>query len=80
MAKKGYVIIVAALLVLVAGVWYYMSRRMPVPLAVPAVVPLGEQLLEKIQNPIKNAVPTTNPFKKAETNPFINVYKNPFGQ
>ena len=46
---------------------------------------LGQEIFEKVENPLKDELPEANPFKaeanpfqKAETNPFTNTYKNPF--
>ena len=39
---------------------------------------LGAEVYEKTQNPVKDEVPRTNPFKDTSTNPIEQSYKNPF--
>lgn len=72
-------LLVAALVA--AGIWYWQRR------AVSPEIPetIGAELFEKSQNPLKDELPETNPFraetnpfKNAETNPFIGTYENPF--
>ncbi len=72
-------VLVAALIA--AGVWYW--QRRPAPAEVPETI--GGELFEKAQNPLKDELPQTNPFKaetnpfkNTETNPFIGTYENPF--
>lgn len=81
MQHKERLVILIAVLVLAAGFlyWYFALREQPVapPIeteegAQPAS--LGEQLLEKAQNPIKGEVPKLDPV----TNPIEGLYKNPF--
>lgn len=82
MAKQNFIIIAAAVLLLLAvGAWYwatYTSQPIAELEVAAPVAPLGAELLEKTQNPLKDELPSTNPFKQAETNPFVDVYKNPF--
>ena len=61
----------AAVLLVLGGYLYYRWRK-------PAVSPtLGSDIFEQVQNPLKDELPQTNPFK-AETNPFKNTETNPF--
>lgn len=71
---------VAAIALIAAGIWYW-QRRQPEALD----QGIGAELFEKAQNPLKDELPQTNPFKaetnpfkKTETNPFIGTYENPF--
>lgn len=76
-------IIAAAILAVIlvgAGIWYWQRRRAAAP--APNV---GGEIFEQVQNPLKDELPQTNPFKaeanpfqKTETNPFIGIYENPF--
>ncbi|MBI4132308.1 MAG: hypothetical protein HY474_01615 [Candidatus Sungbacteria bacterium] len=66
-----------------AGIWYW-QRRSVKPPEVPAQT-IGGEIYEKAQNPLKDELPETNPFKteanpfkNTETNPFIGTYENPF--
>ncbi|TRZ64172.1 MAG: hypothetical protein D4Q79_02160 [Spirochaetia bacterium] len=79
-SKKIIIGVVIVALLAVAGYFVWKSY-FPKPAAPTQEAPqsLGAQIYENIQNPIENKVPETNPFK-AETNPFTNAYKNPFGQ
>lgn len=76
----GVVVIVLA----AAGIWYWQRRQSAPPAETPAQT-IGGELFEKAQNPLKDELPQTNPFKaktnpfeNAETNPFIGTYENPF--
>ena len=67
-----------------AGIWYW-QRGQAVPPADMPVKTTGAELFEKAQNPLKDELPQTNPFKaetnpfkNTETNPFIGTYENPF--
>lgn len=71
--------IVALVALIVGGYysWKYWQKRQaqePLPTYLSEE---ATQALEKAQNPVKN-VAETNPFKKEETNPLLNLYKNPF--
>mgnify|MGYP001558929687 CR=1 FL=1 len=85
MAKKILIIVVIAAFVLIAAsYWYWKSYKseliaVPEGVAAPAEQ-LGADIFEKAQNPLKNELPTTNPFKQAETNPIVDVYRNPFSK
>ncbi len=77
-----WVVITAVALVLIgaAGIWYWQRRKAAAP--APNV---GGEIFEQVQNPLKDELPQTNPFKaeanpfqKTETNPFIGIYENPF--
>lgn len=68
----------------VAGIWYW-QRPEPAPPAETPAQAIGGELFEKAQNPLKDELPQTNPFKaetnpfkNTETNPFIGTYENPF--
>lgn len=81
MVHKERLAIIIAILVLAAGFlyWYFALRERAVtpPIETPAgaqPASLGEQLLEKAQNPIKGEVPELAPV----TNPIEGLYKNPF--
>ena len=80
--NKTIVIAIAAVLVFFAVGALYWSERKFQPFSEPEIAApaerLGAELLEKSQNPLKDELPSTNPFKQVETNPFVDVYKNPF--
>ena len=57
------------------GIWYWQSRK-AAPTAPATEKNLGAQVFEKAQNPIKDKLPETNPFK-VETNPFTGAQTNP---
>lgn len=73
------------------GLWYWQKKNITAPSPQKETAPavslpqteaaktqsLGAGILEKAKNPLKEEMPTTNPFK-AETNPFKDVYQNPF--
>ena len=74
-ALAVFVIVLAA-----AGIWYWQQRQPETPIET-----IGAELFEKAQNPLKDELPQTNPFKaetnpfkNTETNPFIGTYENPF--
>lgn len=78
------VLALLAAALIAAGVWYW-QRRQPAPPAETPVEAIGGDLFEKAQNPLKDELPQTNPFKaetnpfkNTETNPFIGTYENPF--
>lgn len=69
-----------------AGFWLWSKRQVAVlPKKPSASETLGGKIFEKAQNPIKDELPQTNPFKtkanpfETEVNPFQGVYTNPFG-
>jgi cytoskeletal protein RodZ len=71
--------IIAVLAVIAGGLWYWFvgrqaAKKEPLPTFLSEE---ATQALETAQNPAKN-VAETNPFKKEETNPLLNKYKNPF--
>lgn len=73
------VIAVAAVLV-IAGVIYWWTRP-EIKTTKQAIEVLSETPLENIapaSNPLQNKVPEVNPVDK--TNPFKDVYKNPFSR
>ncbi len=79
--KTKLIILTAVLVVAVLAVWAIWFRA---PEIISPAGELGSELLEKSQNPIKDEITETNPFK-AEANPFAKdlnpyegVYKNPF--
>lgn len=61
-----------AIALIAAGIWYWQRRSPENPAGT-----IGADLFEKAQNPLKDELPQTNPFK-AETNPFKNTESNPF--
>lgn len=80
------VIIIAVVVVAIAAVVAFVMLRggQPTPSDVstpattqPTITALEANLFEHSQNPVKDALPEANPFA-AKTNPFENVYKNPF--
>src|SRR3989344_9044681 len=90
---KLLIITLAAATVLVGGGFWYWQKSREVEVQAPAieektpeqkVEELGGKILESVQNPLKEELPETNPFKPqtnpfgTETNPFQETYKNPF--
>lgn len=72
--------IVGAAVLVVAGYygWQYWQKKQAAEEPLPTYLSdEATQALEAAQNPLKN-VAETNPFKKEETNPLLNKYKNPF--
>lgn len=72
---------VLALVLVAAGIWYWQSRRTE-PEPGPTI---GSEIFEKAQDPLKDELPETNPFRaetnpfeKTEVNPFVGTYENPF--
>lgn len=70
---------VVLILVIAAGIWYWFVWRQAakVELLPTYLSESASQALETAQNPVEK-VAETNPFKNEETNPIINIYKNPF--
>lgn len=74
-------LVVAALLAAGVLYWWLVVRVEPVETTGEALEVLSETPLENIapaSNPLQNKVPEVNPVDK--TNPFKDVYKNPFSQ
>ncbi|MBI2051587.1 hypothetical protein HYT33_02375 [Candidatus Roizmanbacteria bacterium] len=73
MRKKGklfpIVLVVFLILVIVVGLWWWKGKT--------TTKPLGSQIYQQVQNPLKGKIPETNPFT-VKTNPFKNIYPNPF--
>lgn len=78
MKNKIYIAVAAALVALGVGYLAFRVSEEPAVVEVTPAEQLGGALLEKTQNPLKDELPSANPFKNAETNPFIDAYKNPF--
>lgn len=57
---------------LLLGVFFILQKNRRAP-----AQGMGGQIYEKIQNPLEDKLPETNPFS-VETNPVKKVYKNPF--
>lgn len=91
--KKLIPIIIIVLLLIVGGVgfWYFRGEEAPSPIsqlegaAAGATDGLGAEALNKVNNPLANEFPETNPFQ-VNTNPFEKqknafdlLYNNPFG-
>ena len=83
--KSKPVAISAIAIVVVAAIvsfWYWHNKKSvitsPAP-TTPATIEksIGSQVFEKANNPIKDKVPETNPFK-TQTNPFTKTETNPF--
>jgi len=80
--KSKVIAIIVVVLLLVAGAVLYLQRNKketpPVPqnqakdeqAPAPNEAGLGAQVYEKSQNPVKDEVPETNPFKEEYKNPF----------
>ena len=78
---------VLIILLVAAGFWYWYQKGAKVPKETSPAT----QLFEKVQNPMEK-LPETNPFKVqsnpfsadvnplSNSNPFNEIYKNPFGQ
>ena len=88
--KLLIIVLIAAVVIIGGGFWYWQkSGEVQAPVAeekIPEqkVEELGGKILESVQNPLKEKVPETNPFKPqtnpfgTEANPFQETYKNPF--
>lgn len=85
--KKFPLLLTAAVIITIAALIaaYFIFLKKPgieTPQAFPAFNPaetpggLGAQIFEQNANPIQNKLPDINPLKN--TNPFDNIYKNPF--
>lgn len=79
--KNNLIIAISAVIAVIlisGGLWYWYVLRKPSEEPLPTYLSEeATQALETAQNPVKN-VAETNPFKKEETNPLLNKYKNPF--
>lgn len=79
--KSGYVaaVVVAVIVLAALGFWYFGVKKSEAPRGEAGPEALGEALFEKAQNPVKDALPETNPFQtETKTNPLKDVYQNPF--
>jgi len=91
--KLLIIVLAAAIIVLVGGGFWYWQKSREVEVQVPVSVEktpeekveeFGGKILERVQNPLKEKLPETNPFKPqtnpfgTEINPFQETYKNPF--
>jgi len=91
--QKTIIIIVVAVLVIVSGIafWYWSQKKASESEnptvsgnAIEVKDGLGAEALNKVNNPLANELPETNPFQvntnpfEAQTNPFNKVYRNPF--
>lgn len=65
------IVLLLAFLILAAGVgfWYWNTNIRKQP--------LGAQIFQSTQNPIKGKLPEVDVFQ-AKTNPFKDIYPNPF--
>lgn len=91
MNKKNIFIILAIIILIALGGFYYWQKyyKISAPLQPTAEAPktLGEQIIsETITNPAETIPQTnpyeakTNPFEEVKTNPFSDIYKNPFAK
>ena len=80
MNKSRLLLVVALVLIaLLAGGLYWWTRPEPIKTTGEAIEALSESPLENLapaSNPLQNKVPEVNPVDK--TNPFKDIYKNPF--
>ena len=74
MYQKGNTALIILILLVLAGLlgFWYWNTKMRQP-------SLGEQIFKEVQNPIKNKLPEVDVFQ-AKTNPFKDIYPNPFRQ
>jgi len=85
-SKPTLFIVVIAVILAVAGFWYWQSKKSAPTTSAPdeistrekVVGGLGANIFEKSQNPISDKLPETNPFGKVEINPLKSIYNNPF--
>ena len=83
MDKKTWLGVIVLIIVAAVGVWWFVFHNKKVTSLIPN---LGSQISEQSQNPIKNKVPETNPFKTEanpfakDLNPFNESYTNPFSK
>ncbi len=75
--KKTLIIIIAAVVVAVLGLWWALARKGKGFLPFGTIPRMGPVLnpVEPVSNPMEK-VPDLNPVGKA--NPFKDIYKNPF--
>lgn len=82
MSKQNITIVVLVVVVLAAGLWYWLKKESSPDSA--AEHGLGAQIFDRAQNPLGEKLPETNPFAAdtnpfdAPANPFQAEYKNPF--
>lgn len=77
---QSFAVVLLGILVIVliaAGVWYAMQTQRGAPAQ--TAPPLGAQLYDRAQNPLKDQLPETNPFAP-EVNPLDEIYANPFAE
>ena len=77
--------IIVAAIIIAAGFWYWQSKKAaPENPAAEVKDGLGAEAFKKINNPLSNELPETNPFEvntnpfEKQKNAFDSVYKNPF--
>lgn len=78
-------IITAIFFLRIDQIMNWLSPSVVVPLFVqqttrvvsPKAETFGGQIFEQAQNPVENQIPETNPFE-VKTNPFEDIYVNPF--
>ena len=77
MGKTGIIIVLVLILVGIGAYFLISSGKVSNPLTKKTQkTSLGEQIYNKVKNPLEDKLPETNPF--AKVNPFKGVYKNPF--
>lgn len=66
------VCVIVVVIITAAGIWYWSQKRVKAP-EMPAATKvkdgLGAEAFKKINNPLSNEIPETNPFH-IDTNPF----------
>lgn len=82
MRQKGNIALIPLIvLLLVAGIAYFLISKGIIknPLQKSSSdSSLGAQIFEKTQNPLEDKIPETNPLAATKSNPFKNIYPNPF--
>ena len=77
-SQKGNIALILLIILLVlAGVVFFLISKGIIKNPLQKSSSLGGQIFNKVQNPLQSKMPEVDAFQ-AETNPFKNIYPNPF--